>query len=194
MNNNYQVAKISSLSKLHKYFSMHSQQGFTLIELIIVIVIVGILVVTAAPRFFDLTGDANKSTLQGVRSAMQGGAQLVYAKAAIAGQQEGVTAADNTIEVGGQTIRINYGYPDAAQVNATNIAGWLQVDVGTDGTDGQFRLISGAPGSVPDENSFGLSIAGDPASFNDDTACGVIYTNATGPADTPDVTVVDSGC
>ena len=35
------------------------QQGFTLIELIVVIVILGILAVTAAPKFMNLTSDAN---------------------------------------------------------------------------------------------------------------------------------------
>ena len=37
---------------------MRNQKGFTLIELIIVIVVLGILAVTAAPQFFNFSGDA----------------------------------------------------------------------------------------------------------------------------------------
>jgi MSHA pilin protein MshA len=67
---------------------MQHQRGFTLIELIIVIVILGILAVTAAPKFIDIQGDAQSATLKGVKAALQGGVQLVYAKSAIGGQHK----------------------------------------------------------------------------------------------------------
>ena len=43
-----------------------TQKGFTLIELIIVIVLLGILAVTAAPKFLNLQDDARDSVLQGI--------------------------------------------------------------------------------------------------------------------------------
>ncbi|GHY14243.1 MSHA biogenesis protein MshA [Vibrio cholerae] len=46
---------------------MKRQGGFTLIELVVVIVILGILAVTAAPRFLNLQGDARKASLQGLK-------------------------------------------------------------------------------------------------------------------------------
>lgn len=45
---------------------MLKQKGFTLIELIVVIVILGILAATALPKFVDLTGDAQKAAVHGL--------------------------------------------------------------------------------------------------------------------------------
>ncbi len=49
---------------------MKRQQGFTLIELVVVIVILGILAVTAAPKFMNLQGDARNASLQGLKGAI----------------------------------------------------------------------------------------------------------------------------
>lgn len=46
---------------------MKQPQGFTLIELVVVIVILGILAVTAAPQFLNLQGDARRASLQGLK-------------------------------------------------------------------------------------------------------------------------------
>ncbi|MEZ9369613.1 type II secretion system protein [Shewanella sp. 10N.286.51.B2] len=67
---------------------MQKQQGFTLIELVVVIIILGILAVTAAPKFINLQGDARVSTLQGVKAAIQGANSLVYSKAILAGEEK----------------------------------------------------------------------------------------------------------
>ncbi len=86
---------------------MKRQGGFTLIELVVVIVILGILAVTAAPRFLNLQGDARVSALQGLKGAMDGAAGIVYGKAAI----NGVEGKDETTDVDG--INTIYGYPEA---------------------------------------------------------------------------------
>lgn len=66
---------------------MKKQAGFTLIELVIVIIILGILAVTAAPKFLNLQDDAKKSAAQGVQAALSSAANLVYSKAALNGQE-----------------------------------------------------------------------------------------------------------
>jgi MSHA pilin protein MshA len=68
--------------------SSNAQQGFTLIELVVVIVILGILAATAAPKFIDLTGDARASTLQGVRGSIESATTMVHAKSLIAGETD----------------------------------------------------------------------------------------------------------
>jgi MSHA pilin protein MshA len=72
---------------------MHKQlqRGFTLIELIIVIVILGILSVVAAPRFIDITSDARTASLEAMQAAVKSANTLVYAKAVINGQEKAET-------------------------------------------------------------------------------------------------------
>lgn len=60
-------------------------KGFTLIELVIVIVILGILAVTAAPKFINLTSDAKIATLNSIKGTMESTINLVKAKARVKG-------------------------------------------------------------------------------------------------------------
>jgi len=73
---------------------MKKQQGFTLIELVIVIVILGILAVTAAPKFLNLAGDAKAGTLNAVKASLQSANAQIYGKAILQNQQ---AVADGTL-------------------------------------------------------------------------------------------------
>jgi MSHA pilin protein MshA len=59
--------------------SLNKQQGFTLIELVMVIVILGILAATALPKFIDMSSNARESTLSGLQGAIQGAKSIVKA-------------------------------------------------------------------------------------------------------------------
>lgn len=92
--------------------NLTKQKGFTLIELVVVIVILGILAVTAAPKFIDLTSDAKASVVEGVRGAMNSAADMAHSKALVAGVTAvGDAGVTQFITVEGTKINLNYGWP-----------------------------------------------------------------------------------
>lgn len=67
---------------------MRLSSGFTLIELIVVIVLIGILSVTALPKFIDFSGDASQATFRATASAFKAGVDIIHLKWRIAGDNQ----------------------------------------------------------------------------------------------------------
>lgn len=89
--------------------------GFTLIELIIVIVVLGILSVVAAPRFIDFTDDANNATTVAKKAAFQAGAKLLNAKYEI--------KQTTPIVIGGLSVDFNTnGWPTGSTTDSAGCA------------------------------------------------------------------------
>jgi len=113
---------------------MKRNSGFTLIELVIVIIVLGILAATAVPKFVNLQDDARESVVKGAEAAIHSGANLIFAKSAIAGE-EGVSP--GAVSAAGTTIGTVFGYPSNTDLR-------LAVDLAdfADATSGAIQVFT----------------------------------------------------
>ncbi len=95
---------------------MRKQSGFTIIELVVVIILLGIMAATALPRFMDVTDDAHGAVVDGVQGGLQSGTALFHAQWVAQGQP-----AANTQFTDYNSLRNNVeGYPYGTVDNTSN--------------------------------------------------------------------------
>lgn len=91
-----------------------SQEGFTIIELVVVIVLLGLLAGVALPKFVSLTQEARAATLEGVRGSFQSSVLLIHARWLAQGSA-GTTV---TLEDGSTVVVNAAGWPTVDGANA----------------------------------------------------------------------------
>lgn len=117
-------------------FNKKAQSGFTLIELIVVIVILGILAATALPKFANLSGDARAASVQGAKGALSAASAMIHAKYLLTGTTPIVTE--------GVSVAIVNGYPSVATIA---LAAGLSTDDYSINPDGQTVTVT--PKNLP---------------------------------------------
>ncbi|MGD8784435.1 MAG: type II secretion system protein [Thioalkalispiraceae bacterium] len=151
---------------------MNKQAGFTLIELVVVIVILGLLAAAALPRFVNVTQDARVSSLNGVAGGLRTAASLARAEYIVTGDN---TATDVTMD--GQPVTV---------LSETANAGRGGRPTGD---------AAGISEAMPDPDGYSVTYAGGVATYQPDSGggatCQVQYTAA---ALGDPVVVTDTGC
>ena len=149
-------------------------RGFTLIELVIVMAIVGLLAIVVLPRFVNLTGDARAARLNGALGSVRSAAVIAHGTALARNLGSGAT----TVTAEGANITIINGYPTA---DTNGILTAAQV------TAADFTIVGGgaaAGDAITVQATGAVTLAN----------CQFTYTNPAVAGNPPAYTVDTTGC
>jgi len=148
-----------------------AQRGFTLIELVVVITILGILAAFALPKFITLDSTARTATINGLAGSVRSAASLARGLSM-------ATQNASVVSMEGASVTLVNNYPDSS---ATGIS--AAVNTTTSGTD--FNITPGGASGTTTWTKVGAVSAGN---------CEVTYTPPSVAGNTPAIVVTTSGC
>ncbi|MFT5118499.1 MAG: MSHA pilin protein MshA [Kiritimatiellia bacterium] len=152
---------------------INKQTGFTLIELIMVIVILGVLSAFALPRFADLGGEAREASISGLAGSLKAASNIAHAQSLASGSVH-----DTDADLEGASVTMIGFYPTA---DAAGIDLAAQVDTTND--------YSASGGGI------GLSAAREYSLTGGAGTCKVTYTSASANTGQVSTVVADvTGC
>lgn len=148
------------------------QEGFTLVELVTVIAVLGILAATALPKLTNFSHEARAATVQAAKGALHATATMVHAKYQIKPERWGDSAG---MLVEDATVTFKNGYPSAN--------GNLATVAGLDGSGNKYKF---------DYASGTMTVY--PTGAADRTKCNVTYKEAASPTTPPLIELTVSDC
>lgn len=171
---------------------MKKAQGFTLIELVIVIVILGILAITAAPKFLNLAGDARASTVNGVKAALQSANAVIYSKAVLQNKQS-LSSASVTDTQGNIDTVFGYAAATTAAVTAALDVASADYTIAA-GVANSNLVVGGTAMATTDVMIYPTATTAPTGSTTTAEACVLIYRAAASATAKPAIATYTTGC